>query len=596
MIRKTWSIVPIIAVVCLGVAMPSYAQLGIFESTADWGGPDFPPQRGDNKIEGSVTVTGTGSSAVYEMEGNGNDIWDASDEGFFVYKELSGSWSLSSKVEWFDPGTNDWAKMGVMVRDQGAVTDSKHYWVELRGGSLGDRTDAQWRDSAGGSSSNEQLRTAADEAIAHHDGNLHLRVTRIASIDLVFCEWSPDGTTWNFGHSMTMEMGETVAYGLAITNHEDDADVAVGQFANVELNPAPPVVSRALPGMTYIPGGSIDVTLNIINPSDGAASLSVSENVPEGWTASNISDGGSESGGVISWSVSAPAGASSLTYSISSGPGGELTFSGTGGDYGIMGADSIGEGLPETLKVVWSEDFESTAEGSLPSGWNEVNYTEPGGNEQFLTWAVQSYDTIAGIGGNRVNEPVVDGNSCYADSDGYGSPYYEAHLTTPSIDLSGVTNVYLVYDSNYMQNQDNIGVLEYSIDGGTVGDDVTGTWLPIAYLMDTADIFLDADGNIDAIATLEAEADGSGFAYGDYAYAMLTGMTEEDIAPYISARINDDTSESKRHEIYRLPEADNQSNVVITWLNMGTFSWFWGLDNVQIWGDDGTSVADWSLY
>ncbi len=255
---------------------------------------------------------------------------------------------------------------------------------------------------------------------------------------------------------------------------------------------------------------------------------------------------------------------------------------------------------PPGLRLIFSENFEDTPEGELPPDWSEVNFTEPGGTEGLGTWAVHTQADLASIGSNRVNVPgIVDGKSCYADSDGYGDQYYEAHLFTPEVDLSGVTNVILTFNSNYMQNQDNIGVLEYTVDGGDFDDtgNITGTWLPIAYLLDTEDITFDDQGNPDPVATFDFSniADGTPFAYVEYVFASLTTPVEE-LGPYISPRHDDNSTESKRFEKYRLPEADNQSSVRIRWMNMGTFSWFWGVDNVQIWGDDGTDVLNWSLY
>ena len=54
----------VVLFVVLGVlALPGYAQYGIFDKTADWGGPDSPPQRGSYKVPGEVVVTGSGASA-----------------------------------------------------------------------------------------------------------------------------------------------------------------------------------------------------------------------------------------------------------------------------------------------------------------------------------------------------------------------------------------------------------------------------------------------------------------------------------------------------------------------------------------------------
>ncbi|MFH1737824.1 MAG: hypothetical protein ABIH23_02365 [bacterium] len=253
---------------------------------------------------------------------------------------------------------------------------------------------------------------------------------------------------------------------------------------------------------------------------------------------------------------------------------------------------------PPGVKLLFTEDFESAPIDELPAGWTAVDYSDAGGSapEILSTWSVQDMSVF---GGHRASTPVYEGKSAFSDSDSYNA-YQEAHLFSPAINLSGITNVILTFGSNYMQNQDNIGVLEYALEGGNPDtEDWYGswTWLPLAYLLDIEDVRFDAEGNIDPTATFDPTnvADGTAYSYGDYALAARTTPVA-DLAPYISPRVNDDSSESKRFEKYSLPAAANQSAIRIRWMNMGTDSWYWGVDNVQIWGDDGTDVTDWSIY
>ena len=62
-------------------------------------------------------------------------------------------------------------------------------------------------------------------------------------------------------------------------------------------------------------------------------------------------------------------------------------------------------------------------------------------------------------------------------------------------------------------------------------------------------------------------------------------MTEDrfdSLAPYISGRIDDNSTESKRVEIHRLPLADNQAKVQLRFAHAGTGSWYFGIDNVGL--------------
>jgi len=137
----------------LGLALciatsPVLAQ-GIFDKTADWDLND------GSKVAGSATFSG----GVYTVKGNGNDIWGNADEGFFLYTEKSGSWSLSGKVEWIAPGGNEWAKIGVMIREKADLPESRHYWTQTRGSA--DISGPQWRPVEGAASNWQDWRFGA---------------------------------------------------------------------------------------------------------------------------------------------------------------------------------------------------------------------------------------------------------------------------------------------------------------------------------------------------------------------------------------------------------------------------------------------------
>lgn len=328
-------------------APPGFAQIGVFDNTADWYSPENP--RGNIKVAGNVTVT----DGLYTVEGNGDDIWNNDDEGFFVYSEKSGSWRLSARVNWFDPGTNDWAKAGVMIRENATLPQSRHYWIELRGAGFGDRVDVQWRTTEGGGSGGSQVfEDPPDNAIpvqATNEG-IWLRVTRIAPINMLISEWSFDGTNWTQAHSTTVEgWGDTVAYGLAVTNHDDNDFLATAEFDNVVLEEVPPVlnITRSFSKRSFVPAETLSVTLNMLYTGDTAADSTITEEIPAGFTASNISDGGTFSNGTITWNISVPPGNTQLTYNVTANAdydpaalGYGAQWSGSGGTFPTAGPDT----------------------------------------------------------------------------------------------------------------------------------------------------------------------------------------------------------------------------------------------------------------
>ncbi len=323
---------------CLIVA-PAFAQVGIFDKTVDWFSPDAP--RGTMKVEGSASF----ADGVYSLEGNGDDIWNADDEGFFVYTEKSGSMSLSARVSWIDPGGNDEAKIGVMIREKPEDPSSRYFWIELRGADWGDQVSNQMRLSEGGSA------TSPAGAIMDPDGiqvealaeGIFLRVTRVADMGLFVAEVSYEGNDWFIADSVTIpDWGDTAAYGIAITNHDDNDVLAYGQADNVVLGPPPALPTfaiRKFSSNSFKNGDTVEVTISITNPNEDAPTVSVSDTAPQGWTISDISSGGAASGQTISWSASAPHGITTLTYKVTATTAGEVNlFTGT------LGSDAIGGG------------------------------------------------------------------------------------------------------------------------------------------------------------------------------------------------------------------------------------------------------------
>ncbi|MGA1237332.1 MAG: LamG-like jellyroll fold domain-containing protein [Limisphaerales bacterium] len=254
-------------------------------------------------------------------------------------------------------------------------------------------------------------------------------------------------------------------------------------------------------------------------------------------------------------------------------------------------ADYINVNLPDPIAF---EDFDAVAEGSLPAGWAVTNLTDIAGtgldlsnanSDSYADFVVISTDTLSALNVNSdrrfamnpivengvVLESLVSGNFAYGESDVRSGNQVQV-MFSKDFNCSGQSNVYLSYHSMYEQNQDNIASVEYSIDGGA-------TWLPVVYMIDAPDIIMNGE-EVDAVATLsEVRGDQAhGEAYGTWIGAAVT----QDLAPYISGRINDDRLESKRVELFRLPQADNQAAVRLRFMQAGTASWYFGVDNVGL--------------
>lgn len=180
------------------------------------------------------------------------------------------------------------------------------------------------------------------------------------------------------------------------------------------------------------------------------------------------------------------------------------------------------------------------------------------------------------------------GNSGYR-SDSLGQVLF---LFSPDFNLTGQTNVYLSFHSLWEQNQDSIGAVEYSVNQGA-------TWLPIVYMLDSRDVVTNLDGSIDAVGTFTIDYSTNQTVTTDVAlyvdpadsqikggnYGSFIGVASSQwasLAPYISKRVDDNPVESKRVEIFRLPQADNQPKVRLRFAHAGTDSWYFGVDDVGL--------------
>jgi hypothetical protein len=273
------------------------------------------------------------------------------------------------------------------------------------------------------------------------------------------------------------------------------------------------------------------------------------------------------------------------------------------------------------------EDFEELAENpsgptQLPTGWSVANLTGIGGtsydlnnlnSKSFENWCLITKDRLyttfsdpAYTGSDRSNMPPIvlngvlvpslaQGKFMYAESDqrdnsapnGYGE-YQEMY--TSDISCVGKTNVFVAWNSIYEQNQDNLDCVEYSVDGGV-------NWLPVIYylmypgdgqeanpdiiytngpsgpVIDVGQTFYRIDNNRNFNPFVKAATN-----YGSYIKAPIT----TNLIPYIKARKNDDQLDGKRIEVVRLPAADGAATVRFRFLNTGTGSWFWGIDNLGL--------------
>jgi hypothetical protein len=263
---------------------------------------------------------------------------------------------------------------------------------------------------------------------------------------------------------------------------------------------------------------------------------------------------------------------------------------------------------------IYLETFDEVAEGGVPAGWVVTNATDTltaGLNlfntqsdsyKNWVTISTSDYATVypdtdnytspgfPNVQGNRrqMIPPIVENgvfltnlassNLIVAESDQRGGSQVQVMFTS-DYDFTAYSNVYVSFHMIYEQNQDNIGSVEYSIDQGT-------NWQPLLYLLDDGSTDADgsdvitnkATGQIDAVATMNTARNDQahGESYGSFIGAPIT----QALAPYIRPCRNDDPVQEKRIEVFGLPLAAHQSKVRMRFMQAGTGSWFFDIDNL----------------
>jgi len=113
-----------ILVLVLGVGGNATAEVPLGWRNVDVGAPWPPGSASYNESTSTWTVTG-----------DGLDIWNLSDDFHYAYKRLRGDGQITARVvSLTGPGLHEWAKAGVMIR-QDLTGESKHAMMVMTVGS-----------------------------------------------------------------------------------------------------------------------------------------------------------------------------------------------------------------------------------------------------------------------------------------------------------------------------------------------------------------------------------------------------------------------------------------------------------------------------
>jgi len=157
---------------------------------------------------------------------SGADLWNAEDEGRFVYKSLSGDGSMTARVESL-AYVQAWAKAGVMIRESISEDSADAYTVTSAASGLTFQYRLATFDSAASDSASR-----SDFWANHNDRPVWVRVERIG--DQFNGYISLDGVAWeaSVSNPQTIAMISTVKIGLCVTSHDNNLST-VAIFSNI---------------------------------------------------------------------------------------------------------------------------------------------------------------------------------------------------------------------------------------------------------------------------------------------------------------------------------------------------------------------------
>src|SRR5262249_45386431 len=212
----------------------------------------------DPGLPGSATF----ANGTYTLKASGSDIWSTADHFQYLYQPFVGDGQIIARVVTLQSGINDFAKAGVMFRDNLAAGAKNAFMLEFPyPGSRGYPT-YQWRGTTGGSTAGHKLSSPFPVPI-------WLRLVRGGNTFTGFWALDVNGTpgTWNQLGAETVVMGPTVYVGLAVTSHNNGA-LLTATFDHLQILPALTQTSHldVTPAVFAVnPGTPVNITVRALD-------------------------------------------------------------------------------------------------------------------------------------------------------------------------------------------------------------------------------------------------------------------------------------------------------------------------------------------
>ncbi|MBN2325883.1 MAG: hypothetical protein JXR73_01925 [Candidatus Omnitrophica bacterium] len=203
------------------IELEGLTELGVFDAQQDIFDVENPGNLG---ADGGAAFDP--AAGRYVVVGSGRDIWDAADNFHFMYKEISGDFSIESTLK-VDAGTSssEWVKAMLMARQE-LDAESANAGILQRTDGL---VNSQWRlayfDSS--YSTDTSLRPTIP------NGTSQLKLEREGDLFRAYYK-AEDDSEFSLLQEIEVIMDDPILVGLAVTAHEVNA-LSIGYFSDVKL-------------------------------------------------------------------------------------------------------------------------------------------------------------------------------------------------------------------------------------------------------------------------------------------------------------------------------------------------------------------------
>ena len=297
--------------------------VGIFDWHGNIGIDPLGLAGGDPSTAGNATFGG----GVYTITGAGTGPFTSLDRAHVAAKNMSMDFALDATVQWTSSTSPVDVRAGLMVRDSLLPLEAMAY-VGIRNPSTATLVVLNSRPT--------ERSVVASAAIVPGAQPEHLRIVRRGILATAFRN---PGSGWvQIGNVRTLSgLDGDVAACLFVSSNASGVD-AVAQFSGVTLTPLViQSATRDIQATSYTAGQPIHVAIDVRHLSGGAP-FTVTEQVPAGWSISNVVPSGTVTGTTVTWSRTAATTQTALAYDATPVAGQPIeTFSGFTSEAGIRG-------------------------------------------------------------------------------------------------------------------------------------------------------------------------------------------------------------------------------------------------------------------